>query len=162
MVESSLVLTWMSSPGNSICRFCCSAVTGCSTTRSYCVRPLAPHTIRLIVPAALPSIRISRGWTTVASAIAGFVIAIRVMLKSVASTVERPAVSDTFGNSLGRAAGGCALAAAPRRPAPVQPALAAPWTGDLCVGGDAGGREQNGTRQRRELTVDGLYSGFIT
>ena len=116
IVESSLVLTWMSSPGNSIARFCCSAVTGCSTTMSYCVRPLGPHTIKLIVPAVLPSMRISRGWTTAASATAGFVIAIRVMLKSVVSTVDRPAVRDTLGNSLGLAAcggatGGCPAAA---------------------------------------------------
>ena len=48
--------------------------------------------IRLIVPGALPSIRISRGWTTVASAIAGLVIAMRVTSKSVVRTVERPAV----------------------------------------------------------------------
>ena len=48
------------------------------------------------MPGALPSIRTSRGWTTVASAIAGLVIAIRVMSKSVGKTVERPAVSVTF------------------------------------------------------------------
>ena len=40
--------------------------------------------IRLTVPGALPSIRISRGCTTTASAIAGFVTAMRVMSKSVA------------------------------------------------------------------------------
>ena len=54
----------------------------------------SPQTIRLIVPGALPSIRISRGCTTVASATAGLVTAMRVMSKSVVSTVDRPAVSD--------------------------------------------------------------------
>jgi hypothetical protein len=47
--------------------------------------------MRLIVPGALPSISTSRGWTTTASAIIGSVTAIRVMSKSVASTVDRPA-----------------------------------------------------------------------
>ena len=47
------------------------------------------------MPAPLPSTRTSRGLTTTASAIAGSVTAIRVMSKSVFSTVERPAVSDT-------------------------------------------------------------------
>ena len=51
--------------------------------------------IRLIVPGALPSISTSRGCTTTASAIAGFVTAMRVMSNSVASTVDRPAVSTT-------------------------------------------------------------------
>ena len=41
-------------------------------------RSLPPQTIRLMVPGALPSMRISRGWTTVASATAGLVTAIRV------------------------------------------------------------------------------------
>ena len=53
--------------------------------------------IRLTVPGALPSTRISRGWTTTASAIAGFVMAMRVMSKSVDITVERPAVILIFG-----------------------------------------------------------------
>ena len=57
-----------------------------------------PQTIRLTVPGALPSIRISRGATTTASAIAGFVMAMRVTSKSVPTTVERPAVSCTRGN----------------------------------------------------------------
>ena len=104
-VASSLVLTSMRSPGNSACSCCCSAATGCSTTRLYWVRREAPHTIRLIVPAALPSIRISRGATTVASATAGLVKAIRVTSKSVVSTVERPAVT------MIRAIAGCDCAA---------------------------------------------------
>ena len=44
--------------------------------------PVAPQTIRLTVPAPLPSTRISRGLTTTASATAGLVTAIRVMSKS--------------------------------------------------------------------------------
>ena len=111
-VASSLVLTSMRSPGNSACSCCCSAATGCSTTRSYWVRRESPpHTIRLIVPAVLPSMRISRGATTVASATAGLVRAIRLTLKSVVSTVERPAVTMIRGiPGCDCAAGGCGAA----------------------------------------------------
>ena len=94
---SALTATSISSPGNSCCSCCSSAVIGCSTTRSYCTRWSPPHTIRLIVPGALPSMRISRGCTTTASATAGLVTAMRVTSKSVVRTVERPAVSDTRG-----------------------------------------------------------------
>ena len=45
--------TAMSSPGKSVCSCCSSVVTGCSTTRSYCVRAALPQTIRLTVPGAL-------------------------------------------------------------------------------------------------------------
>ena len=58
------------------------------------------------MPGALPSIRISRGCTTTASAIAGLVTAMRVTSKSVVSTVERPAVSATRGSR--RCGGACA------------------------------------------------------
>src|SRR6266508_3971480 len=51
--------------------------------------------IRLTVPAALPSISTSRGWTTTASATAGFVTAMRVTSNSIESTVDRPAVRRT-------------------------------------------------------------------
>src|SRR5262245_30594105 len=53
--------------------------------------------------------RISRGWTTVASAIAGFVMAIRMTSKSGVSTIERPVVSCRRGNASGccGAAGAC-------------------------------------------------------
>ena len=51
-----------------------------------------------MVPAALPSTRISRGRTTVASATSGLVTAIRVTSKSVDTMVERPAVTETCGN----------------------------------------------------------------
>ena len=44
------------------------------------------------MPALLPSISTSRGWTTTASATAGFVTAMRVTSNGVLSTVERPAV----------------------------------------------------------------------
>src|SRR5262245_44700703 len=47
------------------------------------------------VPAALPSIRTSRGSTTTASAMAGLVRAMRVTSKSVVNTVERPTVRVT-------------------------------------------------------------------
>ena len=82
----------MSSPGNSACSFCCSVLTPCATTMSYCARRPAPQMMRLTVPAVFPSISISRGCTTMASATAGFVTAIRVMSKSVARTIDRPAV----------------------------------------------------------------------
>ena len=77
---------------------------GCSMTMSYCSRRVPPHTMRLVVPGVLPSIRISRAVTTVGSATAGFVTETRVMSNSVATTVERPAVTTTRGNS-GAAAG---------------------------------------------------------
>ncbi len=80
-----------------MCSCCSSDVIGCSTTTSYWVRLELPQTIRLTVPGALPSIRISRGCTTTASAMAGLVTAMRVTSKSVEMTVERPAVSGTFG-----------------------------------------------------------------
>ena len=54
-----------------------------------------------MVPAALPSMRISRGRTTVASATSGLVTAIRVTSKSVDTMVERPAVTETCGNCFG-------------------------------------------------------------
>ena len=117
---SSLSVAVMSSPGNSACSFCCSVLTPCSTTTSYCARRPAPQMMRLTVPAALPSIRTSRGCTTTASATAGFVTAMRVMSKSVARTVERPAVrtmrskpdsaAGAWPAGDGAAAGACACA----------------------------------------------------
>ena len=84
--------------------------------------PAAPQTIRLTVPALLPSISTSRGCTTTASAIFGSVMAMRVMSKAVVSTIERPAVSISTRSRSSRrarwpAAGGCAgtVAAAPAR-----------------------------------------------
>ena len=63
------------------------------------------------MPAVLPSMRISRGATTVASATAGLVRAIRLTLKSVVSTVERPAVTMIRGIAgCDGAAGGCGAA----------------------------------------------------
>ena len=50
------VLAW-----EELCSVCCSVVTPGSTTTSYCSRRPAPHTIRLTVPALLPSISTSRG-----------------------------------------------------------------------------------------------------
>ena len=156
IVESSLVLTWMSSPGNSICRFCCSVVTGCSTTRSYCAPVGRPQTIRLIVPGGLAVDQDLARLHHRRVGDAGLVIAIREMLKSVASTVERPAVSDTFGYSAARRR----LRRRWRRHRRLRRAPGAAPDRGLRVGGDAGGREQSGTRQRRELTVDGLCSGL--
>src|SRR5687767_2351016 len=96
-IASALTVTLIGSPGKS-CRSCCSsAAIGCSITRSYCSRRSPPQTMRLIVPGALPSIRISRGRTTTASAMVGLVMAIRETSNSVVSTVDRPAVSVTFG-----------------------------------------------------------------
>ena len=66
--------------------------------------------IRLMVPGALPSISTSRGWTTSASAIAGLVTAIRVMSKSVVSTVERPVVRSTRESTPG-GSGACGVGA---------------------------------------------------
>ena len=51
--------------------------------------------IRLIVPGLLPSMRISRGRTTIASATAGLVTAMRVTSKSGLMMVDRPAVTFT-------------------------------------------------------------------
>src|SRR6476469_2281824 len=79
--------------------------------------------MRLTVPGDLPSTRISCGWTTVASATAGFVTAIRVISRSVLITVERPAVRFT------RSAGGIA-------------GCAGAGGGAACV---AGGRGATGT-----------------
>ena len=66
------------------------------------------------MPGALPSIRISRGCTTTASATSGLVMAMRVTSKSVVTTVERPAVSCTCGNESAAFCGvldaGCARA----------------------------------------------------
>src|SRR5438552_13925361 len=93
MIASSDALTRMSSPGKSFWSSCCNVVIAGDTTTSYWARAPAPQTMRLTVPAPLPSINTSRGWTTVASATAGFVTAIRLMSKSVVNTVERPAVS---------------------------------------------------------------------
>ena len=64
---------------------------------------MADQTIRLTVPGFFPSTRISRGETTTASAISAFVMAIRVMLKLVGTTTDRPAVSDTFSGAAGAA-----------------------------------------------------------
>src|SRR5882672_3826450 len=60
---------------------------------SYCFRVSAPQTIRLTVPDFLPSTRISLGCTTTASAMSGFVTAIRVTSKFVGTTADRPAVT---------------------------------------------------------------------
>ena len=116
---SSLSVVLMSSPGNSACSFCCSVLTPSSTTTSYWARRPAPQMIRLTVPALLPSISTSRGWTTTASATAGLVTAMRVMSKSVASTVERPAASTTRSKS---GSGGCCAAGTGGVCAPATPA----------------------------------------
>ena len=73
--------------------------------------------IRLMVPGALPSISTSRGWTTSASAMAGLVTAIRVMSKSVVSTVDRPVVRSTRESTPGGsgACGACGAWARERR-----------------------------------------------
>src|SRR4051794_22523262 len=85
---------------------------------SYCMRRSPPpQMIRLIVPGAFPSIRISRACTTVASAIAGLVMAIRVMSNSVESTIDRPVVTCNFGNWAGVGAG----------------TGGAPWAGGACA-----------------------------
>ena len=67
--------------------------------------------IRLIVPEDLPSMSTSRGATTVASATAGFVTAMRVMSKSVCRTVERPAVRVMRSTDVEVAGGGGAACA---------------------------------------------------
>ena len=70
------------------------------------------------MPDALPSISTSRGWTTIASATAGFVTAMRVTSNGVVSTVERPAVRTTRSKPLASVA--CAAGAGAtgsRRPA---------------------------------------------
>ena len=103
MIASSLTLTAMFSPGKSVCSCCSSVVIAGSTTTSYCLRWSAPQTIRLTVPAFLPSTRISRGCTTTASATSGLVMAMRVTSKSVATTVDRPDVTTTFSYCGGRA-----------------------------------------------------------
>ena len=128
---SSLRMTRMSSPGNRVLSCCSRPSTPASTTTSYWTRVPAPQTIRLTVPGALPSMRISRGWTTTASAIAGFVIAMRVTSNSVVRIVERPAGQRDL-RVLGRqqrapaaaargaldgVPAGCCAARAPRRPA---------------------------------------------
>ena len=95
MMASSLTLTAIASPGKSVCRCCSRAVIAGSTTMSYWRRVSAPQTIRLTVPAFLPSTRISRGCTTTASAISGLVMAMRVTSKSVETTVDRPDVTTT-------------------------------------------------------------------
>ncbi len=87
----------MSSPGNNVLSCCSRPSTPGSTTRSYCTRVRAAPDDQADRPGALPSIRISRGCTTTASATAGLVIAMRVMSNSVVSTVERPAVSVIVG-----------------------------------------------------------------
>ncbi len=108
---SPLSATWMSSRGNSCWSCCSSAGTGCCTTRSCWVRRSAPQMIRLIVPGALPSISTSRGCTTSASAMAGLVTAIRVMSKSVVSTVDRPVVRSTRDSTPG-GSGACGVCGA--------------------------------------------------
>ncbi len=94
---SSFTVTRMSSPGNSDLSCCSRTSTPASTTMSYCLRCPPPQMIRLTVPGAFPSMRISRGWTTTASAILGSVMAMRVTSKSVDCTVDRPAVILIFG-----------------------------------------------------------------
>ena len=65
----------------------------------------------------MPSISTSRGWTTTASATAGFVTAMRVMSNGVLSTVERPAVRTTRSKPL------LSVACARRDGAPAEPSL---------------------------------------
>ncbi len=62
------------------------------------------------MPGDLPSTRISRCWTTTASATAGLVTAMRMISKSVRNTVDRPAVSTTRSTCPGSCAGGCGRA----------------------------------------------------
>ncbi len=92
-IASSVTLTVMVSSGKSV-RICrCSEPAEGSTTTSNCRRSALPQTIRLTVPGALPSIRISRGTTTTASAIAGSVTAILTTSNAVGRTIERPDTS---------------------------------------------------------------------
>ena len=117
MSASSFTETRMSSPGKRAASCCCRMGTPASTTTSYCFRaPPGPHRIRLIVPAALPSMSTSRGATAVASATAGFVTASRVMSNDEVSTIERPALNVSFSKASGAdpvvVAGGCAAGGA--------------------------------------------------
>ena len=82
-MPSALVVTWTFSSGKQPVQLLLERGDRLLDDDVVLQTLLSPHRIRLIVPAALPSMRISRGRTTVASAISGLVTAMRVTSKSV-------------------------------------------------------------------------------
>src|ERR1043166_2612903 len=98
----------MSSPGNSNWNCRCSVGVAGNTFTAYCSMSWLPQTIRLTVPEVLPSTSTCCGSMTVASAISGFVTAMRVTGNPVCTTVDPPATTSSVGN----AALGATIAAA--------------------------------------------------